>query len=649
MSPVSRDRIRRYLVAVTIVAIATVVRMALGPWLGDRVPYITFFPAVVITAWYGGFGPSLVTVAVSLAAVALLVAEPRGSLFFDRSEARISATVFALTGSALAFMGGRVRELYRRVEASEFAARRAYESERLESDRLLVTLASIGDAVIATDDRGRVTIINAVAETLTGWSAADASGRPLGEVFAIVCEDTGLPVEDPVARVLREGTVVGLGNHTALIRRDGAALPIEDSAAPILATDGRILGTVLVFRDVSNSRRAMEERERLLIEAQAANAAKTQFLAVLSHELRTPLNPILLETSALLERDGDLTTDELRATLEMVRRNVRLQARLIDDLLDVTRIGRGKLSLYVETTDCHRLIELALEISRRAKDVSAREPRVRLRLEAAAHYVKADPARLQQVFWNLLSNAIKFTPEWGSVTVRTRNEPGEDGPRIVIEVADEGIGIEPEMLDRIFDPFQQGADSLHRRFGGVGLGLAVCKGIVDAHGGTITAESRGRGRGATFRVLLATAAASVETGGEGARGGPAKGHGAETRLKVLLVEDEPDTLRVMTRLMRELGHTVVPADCLSAAEKAIDSDRFDLIVSDVGLPDGSGLDLMRQVVARHGPVPAIALTGYGTEEDVRRSREAGFLAQLTKPVDFAKLEALMREVASAAS
>jgi PAS domain S-box-containing protein len=411
----------------------------------------------------------------------------------------------------------------------------------------------------------------------------------------------------------------------------------------LLEMMGTVAGAVGQFLE---RRRAEADLRAAKEEAEAANQAKTQFLAVLSHELRTPLNPILLAASSMLERPTE--PGEIRPTLEMIRQNVNLQARLIDDLLDVMRIVRGKMPLHWEVADGHRLIDQAVQVCR--SEVLGKRLRLASDLAADQRHINADPARLQQVFWNLIKNAVKFTPEGGSIAVRTRNEPGDEGDRLVIEVSDTGIGIEPEVLPRIFDPFQQGETTITRKFGGLGLGLAICKGIVEAHGGTIVAESAGPGRGATFRVALkALPEPATERSDESPDGKADADTARPTSLRILVVEDEPTTLRLMARLLRGLGHEVETAGTIASGLVAVEGGRFDLIVSDIGLPDGSGLELMRRVVARRGPVPGIALTGYGMEEDIRRSREAGFTAHLTKPIDFAKLEAMIRQVAPTGS
>ncbi len=413
---------------------------------------------------------------------------------------------------------------------------------------------------------------------------------------------------------------------------------------PILA-DGRPARLLAVSRDVTERRRHADERERLLAEAREASRAKSQFLAVLSHELRTPLNPILLAVTSMIDRRAP--PEDLRPTMEMIRHNVNLQARLIDDLLDTMRIVQGKMPMHWGVTDCHQVIRHAVEVCR--SEVFGKAIRLDLDLAAKDRHVNADSARLQQVFWNLIKNAVKFSPEGGAIAIRTRNEgdPDRPGDRLIVDVSDTGTGIDPAALPHIFDPFQQGETSVTRRFGGLGLGLAICKGVIDAHDGTIAARSEGKGRGTTFEVALASLRTrAIE--GDDRRPGPDAAStllAPASALRILVVEDEESTRRLMARLLRGLGHEVTASGTIAEGVEAAEAGRFDLIVSDIGLPDGSGLDLMRRVVSIRGPVPSIALTGYGMEEDILRSREAGFTAHMTKPIDFTKLEAMIRQVA----
>jgi len=375
--------------------------------------------------------------------------------------------------------------------------------------------------------------------------------------------------------------------------------------------------------------RLRSESEAVLREAkeraEAANRAKDDFLAALSHELRNPLNPVLLSAGELA-RDESLDED-VREQIVMMRRNIELEARLIDDLLDLTRITRGKLDLHRAGVDVHALLQHTQEIVH--GDAAARHVELRFALEASEHHAHADAARLQQVFWNLMKNAIKFSAGAGHVTVRTFNPAPS---RLAITVVDDGIGIAPEALTRIFAPFDQGDLDGRHRFGGLGLGLAISKAIVDLHDGELRVSSAGAGHGATFTVELASTAAA-----------PAKIAQASTPpaagppLRLLVVDDHEATLGILTRLLERAGHQVHAARSVEEAIALACEHECDLLISDLGLPDGSGADVMRGLRERGCPLPGIALSGYGTEKDVHESREAGFATHLVKPVDMDEL------------
>lgn len=518
-----------------------------------------------------------------------------------------------------------VREVARRMQADAEARR--------EKDLLAVTLRSIGDAVMLTDTGGRIMYMNAMAEQLTGWPLSEAVGRSCAEVFRIVNEYTRGHVESPVDKVLAHGGIVGLANHTLLVARDGHEVPIDDSGAPVKEPDGTLRGVVLVFRDFS----AQKEYERTLRKAkeelEAAGRAKDMFLAMLSHELRTPLTPVLATLSSW-ERNANLPP-QIATDLAMMRRNVDLEARLIDDLLDVTRIARGKLALSPEVCDLHELIRSVVNLH--AAEIEGKGLTATVQAQAQRHFVMVDPARMQQVFWNLLTNAVKFTPVGGRITLSTAND---SSGRIAVRIQDTGIGMEADLLKRLFKPFEQGTSDQGQRVGGLGLGLSIAKALVEAHGGQLSASSPGTNQGSTFELVLlstdarparppkvAPAAATVATG-----------------WRVLVIEDHADSATVIARILVELGHTPSICDSVAAARQMVDAERFDLIISDIGLPDGTGVDLIRHV-RQARDWPAIALSGYGMEEDVRRSLAAGFNAHLTKPVTFESIEAVLREVA----
>jgi PAS domain S-box-containing protein len=414
---------------------------------------------------------------------------------------------------------------------------------------------------------------------------------------------------------------------------DGMKVPAYLALSSLWLDDEHVL--CLVVTDLTEQKRS----ERIA----ATSEAKDRFLAALSHELRTPLTPVLAVISNL-EASGRLPA-ELRGEIAMVRRNIELEARLIDDLLDVTRITRGKLELQYQEVDLRQVLEHAIRTSC-GEEIAAGRLRVIAEI-ADGHPLWADAPRLTQVFWNLLSNAVKFTPEGGTIGVRSwMDESGW----LAVEISDTGIGIDPELLPRIFDAFEQGEARAMSRFGaGLGLGLAISRAIVEYHGGTLEAHSDGPGSGATFRVRLPMTpipAAALSA----ARETSLMADPAIRALRILLIEDHADTAEAIAELLRLLGHEVTVAFTLAGGLAAAAEIHgrgpggIDLVVSDLGLPDGNGLDLMRELAGRYG-LKGIALSGYGMEEDLRRSQEAGFERHLTKPINFQSLQAVLREVA----
>ena len=389
-----------------------------------------------------------------------------------------------------------------------------------------------------------------------------------------------------------------------------------------------------VFFDLARQR---DELRQTAEEAQAASRAKDDFIAALSHELRTPLAPVLMSASALAS-DQSLP-DDAREQMQMIRRNVELEARLIDDLLDLTRISRGKLPYHPEVTDVHALLRHTEEIVRSELDARVS---LEFSLEATEHHSDADPARLQQVFWNLVKNAVKFSQPSGRIRVRSFNPaPG----RWRVDVQDNGIGITAPALERIFRPFDQGELGSRHRFGGLGLGLAISKAIVDLHTGELRATSAGKGQGATFTVELATVDAAA---GRKASPDIEKLSAPNRPLRLLIAEDYDNAREAMIRLLKRDGHEVFAAASYAEALALAGDNICDVVISDLGLPDGSGLDLMRNIRKTHD-WPGIALSGYGTEADVRTSKAAGFSVHLVKPVDFSDLRKAIARVMKFAS
>jgi PAS domain S-box-containing protein len=441
---------------------------------------------------------------------------------------------------------------------------------------------------------------------------------------------------------LRRGWMDGRSQgEVILLAADGTRIPVSLSFNTLSLDDG-VSTLQAVVTDLTEQKRI----EELIVSedlARAANIAKDQFLATLSHELRTPLTPVMAVVSEL-ERDQRLPAD-IQESLGMVRRNVELEARLIDDLLDLTRISRGKLELERGTADLREVIRHAVQTCC-ARETAAGRLHVVEELAAADHTVWADAPRLSQVFWNLLTNAVKFTPDGGTVSIRSWIETGSDQPdTLAVQVADTGIGISPDALPQIFSAFDQGERGTARRFGGLGLGLTISRAIMERHGGSLTAASEGTGQGAVFTVRIPFRA---EPAGASPPHPETEDTGEpEPALHILLVEDHTDTAQAMATLLSAFGHEVtLAASVAEALAAAARREDIDVVVSDLGLPDGTGHDLMRQLAARYG-LRGIALSGYGMEADIRKSHEAGFAKHLTKPIDIAVLRSALRQIARA--
>lgn len=371
-----------------------------------------------------------------------------------------------------------------------------------------------------------------------------------------------------------------------------------------------------------------------------ASQAKDDFIAVLSHELRTPLNPVLLISSAAAAR-GDLPED-VKRDFDVIRKNIEMEARLIDDLLDMTRILRGKLPLVITTVTVDSLLAETLSVLH--NEASAKG--IAVETELLAHHVclQGDEIRLRQILWNVMRNAVKFTPPGGRIKVTTR----ADESRFTIQIADSGVGIDAEELTRIFDPFVQGARAAgldRQRYGGLGLGLAIAKLLVEQHGGSITASSEGPGTGTLVTIHLPlstkTPAIFMESRTDFTDFSSRKDG---SPLRVLLIEDHDATRETLAMLLRSRGHEVIEAGCLADGYKAAQDGRYDLMISDIGLPDGRGDELLTRLRGEGFPTPAIALSGYGMEPDVERSRQAGYSQHLTKPVSIGDLDRALARV-----
>jgi signal transduction histidine kinase len=368
-------------------------------------------------------------------------------------------------------------------------------------------------------------------------------------------------------------------------------------------------------------------------ELEEANRAKDIFLATLSHELRTPLTPVLGWINLL--RNGNLDSDGIEQALDAIERNARLQSRLIDDLLDISRIATGKLRFDPKPGDLNSVVEASVETVR--SSAAMRRVELDYELTDTPLVVLCEPVRLQQIVWNLLSNAIKFTEAGGRVSVQTRR----DGQSASVIVEDTGIGIEPDFLPHVFDRFRQADGSRTRRHGGLGLGLAIVQALAKLHGGSVKAESEGVGRGSRFTFTLPFAATETYVEEHEEHSLP-----SEVNQQVLIIEDSPDTLLLLCTLFEQKGCRIMPATSGAEALRLASETKPTIIVSDIGMPDMDGYELLMKLhrLPGLGDVPAIAISGYAMEEDRERAANAGFVAHMAKPVNVEELFALIQKL-----
>jgi PAS domain S-box-containing protein len=488
------------------------------------------------------------------------------------------------------------------------------------------------------DRSGVITEINLTAVGMFGLQRGNLIGSPLLIFVTPADRQAFLDHMNRCRQAKGEGEI---RTELEILQHNGAAaVPVSlASRVPRNPDSSGEYRTALIDltsqRQVERERRESQDRERI---ARARSEAKDRFLAILSHELRTPLTPVLAAVSAL---EDQRVPKSIAPTLRMIRRNVQMEADLIDDLLDITRINRNMLKLDLSDVDIHASINEVIEMCQ--PEIKDRRMDVELRAGADHAVVRGDVKRLRQVIWNLLRNAIKFTPARGTITITT-DHPAADRLRVV--VADTGMGISPQLCERIFQPFEQAEAANGDRAAGLGLGLAICKALVDAHKGEISVYSAGPGQGTSFTVVLPClpkgaipTSPPVDAPAEPARS--ARG------LKILLVEDHPDTVHIMSKLLRSRGHRVRTASSVKDALQTASSETFDLVISDIGLPDGTGLQLMSAL--RKGARPprqGIAISGFGSDEDIRKSADAGFNHHLVKPIDFGRLAKIITGIAS---
>jgi len=512
--------------------------------------------------------------------------------------------------------------------------RRANENTHEELRLHAAALEAAANGIAITDAQGSILWTNQAFCELTGYGRLEI----IGQNHRIL--KSGVQGED-FYRQMWETLGRGEVWQGEMInrRKDGSHYVEENTISPLRDSGGAIRNFIAVKQNISE-RKSQEKAlaaakvsaERAKAAAEEASHAKDHFLAALSHELRTPLTPVVAAL-ALLQGQGGLD-EGTREILQLIGRNVDMETRLIEDLLDVTRLSRGKIELERKPIELEQVLRRVVEVVQ--GDIDARRLRFGMDAGDGPFIVDADATRMQQIFWNLLRNAVKFTPNGGSVRLACRKDGGR---HVVVEIKDSGEGIAGEALERIFNAFEQGERAITRQFGGLGLGLTISKGLVELHGGTIAAQSDGKGQGATFRVRLPLVLAQAHV--EAVPAAPP----ASRPLRILLVEDHDDTANIMRRLLVADGHEVTQAGDVATALKRVAQGAFDLLISDIGLPDRSGLDFIRELRRLGCLTPGIALSGYAQEEDIQRSREAGFAVHLTKPTSLAKLAAAIAAAA----
>jgi PAS domain S-box-containing protein len=629
----SLSKTQRYEIAIIGVAIAAVLRLALDPLLREEMPLFLFAFPVILAAWFGGFWPGLLATALSLAIGDYLFMEPRGTILYYSDLLTLNRLSFLL------FFGLVISVLAERLRGSIKS-----EIDSMERSRLLIE--GVEDyAILMLDSRGRVISWNSGAERLTGYKEHEIFGNDVS-VFFIPEEieegrpQRGLEVAKEKGRCEEEGWRV---------RKDGTRYWASVITTALWDEVGRHRGFAKVTHDITRRKESEEERERLLSqeksareEAELSSRLKDEFLATLSHELRTPLTSILGWAS--LGVNGSMPDNQARQAMEAIAENARAQARLIDDILDMSRIITGSFRLDAQPVDVERVFQGVIDVVR----PSAELKRVALNMvvDARGETVLGDADRLRQAIWNLLSNAVKFSNEGGRIDARLARA----GNQIEIAVSDNGVGIDPQFMPHVFERFRQADGAFTRRHGGLGLGLAIARHIVEIHGGDISASSPGKDQGATFKIRLplTSLGPASRRPGAGLRRAvsderrdnwrtPAEERQRLDGLRILVVEDNPDVLQTLRLIFDERGAEVFIAGSEAEAMDALAQRKPDALVSDITMPNQEGYELIRHVrelgLEQGGGIPAIAITARASAEDRVKALSSGFQMHISKPID----------------
>jgi len=501
-------------------------------------------------------------------------------------------------------------------------------------------LDTVEQAVIATDLDGRVIYWNSFAESLYGWSKSEAIGS---SILAMTPAASVREQAEEILSRLKQGD--SWSGEFLLQRKDGSLFPALVTDSPIFNDEGKLVGVVGVSVDITERKQAEAERERLFeserearAEAERANALKDEFLATMSHELRNPLNVILGYTDVLLRNKEVTRSPFLRRAAEVLKRNAIAQSHLIGDLLDLSRLQSGKLSVNRETVALATLINHAVETVR--AEATSKNIQLDVQVSDELLFVSADPLRLEQVIWNLLNNAVKFTFPGGKVELSLASE----GEYAVLVVKDNGEGIDPEFLPKVFEMFRQADATSNRKHGGMGIGLALVRQLIELQGGTVTAASAGIDQGAEFTIRIPLC---EEAKPRSATAALTAVKAALNHLRVLIVDDSEDTVGMLRRLFEIEGATVSSATSGTEALQIAANQEFDVIITDISMPVMDGFEFLRRLrlIPSQRDVPVLALTGFGRAEDVKSAAAAGFFSHATKPLDVDKLLQLLQEMA----
>ncbi len=678
--------LKSYIVALTAVATAYLLTELIW-WTIQPHLYPLFLAAVMVSSWYGGRGAGLFAITLSVLLCAYFFIPPFYSLAVAQNSID-GLLQFVLVALLISCLNSRLRSTQQQAERNAQEAQRNYkelcqsqENVRLSEERYRLLVEGVTDyAIFMLDPNGIFSSWNTGSERMLGYCEAEIIGQPFERIFTPEAIAEGLPT-----RVLQIAIAEGFSRENRWhVRKDGTYFWTHCIITTLRDEKGNLRGFAKIMQDITQRKLAEEEREQLLLreqaaraEAEAANRAKDDFLAVVSHELRTPMTAIIGWAGML--KSGMLDPKRATLAMETIDRNANLQMQLIEDLLDISRIVRGDIALNLDRVDLTKVIAAAIEVVQPAANEKAidlefvRQPKVETQEQQKEELlIWGDSERLQQVVWNLLANAIKFTPEGGKVAVRlsifnssssvansdqqltVNNERSLATKFAQIQVSDTGIGISPEFLPYVFDRFRQADSTSVRSHKGLGLGLAIARHLVELHGGTIRVESPGKGQGATFTIELPVLARAYRVGKDNPLAPSLQPLTAPSLggLRVLVVDDEADTRQWIAVVLEETGAEVIAVASVSEALEAIEQQKLDILVSDIGMPGENGYTLMRKIRELEPQIgktiPAVALTGYAREEDYAEAIAAGFQLHVAKPIRAAELIAVVASLAKMA-